>query len=652
AQEAFALAADPAAFPEQLKYVSVWQAKRLLWNAWQPQGGAPALENLISVEIGGFDPLLGRSYGEIAAEARSMHRCQAFGVARVRGSVTEFLQHEKGEQAKTDLFEGINTTWERVEGGASVQKWLLKAWQSFDPAHPELIVPYLSKALLTMEGKEGYWYEVKRREMQELLLYCAGIWMEVNSSAPAVAQGDSADLTAFIIKRSNAAVTLKSIYFGYPGETNPWNAPLKSAQTMETAKRKFIVRDIPVSQPYWFAETQETGRYVVSDRRQIGLPENPPALEAQFEFVVGGYQFSWKVPVVHKYVDRSVGELYRPFVVTPRATVNFDRQAYVFGNGAARDIQLTVRAWTPGVVSLAFDAPAGWKVTNNTGKLTFTSVGEEKNVSVTLSPDARSEAGEGKLKVWVETNGSRSSYGFQSVSYEHIPTQYIFKTAQVRVLRTDLAIAGKVIGYLQGSGDEIPAGLEQMGYRVELLNEADITAVKLSKYDAVIAGIRAYNTQPRMAFLHEQLMEYVKQGGVYMVQYNTNFDLSVKEPGPYSMRLSRDRVTDENSPVKMLKPEHQVFNYPNKITDADFSGWIQERGLYFPDQWSSEYEAVLEMNDPGEKATQGALLLARSGEGWYIHSGLAWFRQIPAGTPGAYRLLANMLSLAQTPAQP
>ncbi|TAE45487.1 MAG: PIG-L family deacetylase, partial [Bacteroidetes bacterium] len=243
AQEAFAMAADPAAFPEQLKYVSVWQAKRLLWNAWQPQGGVPALENLISVEIGGFDPLLGRSYGEIAAEARSMHRCQAFGVARVRGSVTEFLQHEKGEQAKTDLFEGINTTWERVEGGDAVQKWLLKAWQSFDPAHPELIVPYLSKALLTMEGKEGYWYEVKRREIQELLLYCAGIWMEVNSSAPAVAQGDSADLTAFIIKRSNAAVTLKSIYFGYPGETNPWNAPLKSSQTMETAKRKFIVRD-------------------------------------------------------------------------------------------------------------------------------------------------------------------------------------------------------------------------------------------------------------------------------------------------------------------------------------------------------------------------------------------------------------------------
>ncbi|MDX2286567.1 MAG: PIG-L family deacetylase [Bacteroidia bacterium] len=651
-KEAFALAGRPDAFPEQLQHVSPWQPKRLFWNNYQTFREDPAYQpapGTLSVDMGGYDPLLGKNYGEIAAEARSMHRCQAFGTARNRGSIKEYLEHEAGEPASTDAFDGVVTTWDRI-GEAALGKLLAKAYAAFDPEHPEASVPLLLKAWKLMEGKTGYWYEVKRRELQDALLACAGIWLEADASQPAAAQGDSVTLTVSFIKRNPVSAVLQSVSY------QPADRHLDIGQALETntrpgsVKLKISTAGLEPSRHYWLERPIQGGSmFAVADQQQIGRAESAPALRAEFALLLEGVPLTVELPVIHKYVDRSVGEIYQPFVVTPPFSAAFEVQSFFFPDTQARDIQLQIRHLSAhSGFSLELDAPAGWGLDRDRIEVAPGKPGAVQTLTLRVQPPA--QPGDGMLRVYYAYKGRRQALSISEVRYDHIPAQQLMLPAALRMVRCPVQTAGKRVAYLMGSGDEVPAAIAQLGYQVDVLEPARMASTPLDGYDAVVAGIRAYNTIPEIQALQERVLEYVSRGGVFIAQYNTNYDMRSSQIGPYRFSISRDRVSDETAPVTLLAPEHPALSFPNAIREADFKGWVQEIGLYFPASWDDAYTPLLACSDPGEPARQGALLVARHGEGYFVYTALSFFRQLPAGVPGAGRLFANLLSLSHAPA--
>ncbi len=652
AHQAFDLAADPSAFPEQLAYVEPWQPKRLFWNNYwvfrRYQPSEEELKGIVTMDIGQYDPLLGESYGEIASRARSMHKCQAFGAALLHGSQTEYLDLEKGEPLENnDPFYGVETSWSRV-GAPEIGVLLDRAYNEFDPTRPTQVIPTLLLAYEQMKDGEGYWYEQKRKEIKEAIAYAAGLWFEVDSDEPLVAQGDSAGMEAHYLKRSNYPVTLKSIDFGYEGQMVELNAELAQNGEVGTYHAKFPLENMPVSQPYWLREPQAKGIFNVENQQEIGLAENPAALKATFTFEIDGVELSLETPVVHQYVDRSIGELYRPFLVTPAITANVADGVYLFPNEESQTVNLLVKSFAQEANGkLSFELPEGWQVSPTELDVSFDFAGQEKAYHVEVTPPAVQSVG--TFRVNITTGGQTYSHSQRLINYDHIPAQMVFNPAEAKLARVPFQKRGRLIGYLMGSGDEIPSSLKQVGYEVEILSEDQITPENLAKYDAVIAGIRAYNTIDRIDFLQEQILEYVQKGGTYMVQYNTNRGLKMDmgRIGPYPLTISRDRVTKEEAEMTFLYPNHPVLNFPNKLTEQDFEGWIQERGLYYPNEWDEAYTPIFEANDPGEDPVQGALLIAEYGDGYFIYTGLSFFRELPAGVPGAYRLFANLLSLGK-----
>lgn len=647
AQEAFDLAADPRVFPEQLKYVSTWQPTRLFWNTWQPYRNKDYdFSHTLTVDVDTYSPLLGRGFGEIAAEARSMHKCQDFGSSRWRGELLEYLEHEKGDEAEKDLFEDIDASWSRI-GAADIGKKLDEIYQNFNAANPSASVAGLMEVYSMMKGKEGYWFELKREELKKIIVYCSGLWMETTSSEPLVAMGDTISLTANLIKRSALDIEFRGIEYGYPGQHEKLSVSLPNTNTLHTFERKFVLRDVKPGQPYWLVEEMEKGSFNVSNQQMIGLPENPPALEATWNLTIEGVQIDISLPVVHKYVDRSKGELYRPLVFTPPVTVNIPGEVYIFSSNQSQEISLQVKSWLEHAKGkLDIQLPEGWEATPRTIDLDLEGKGSEKIYSITVTPAKKQ--GFGPLSVVASVGEFRGSYSYRTIQYDHIPPQMVFDPAEARLVRVNLEKRGDLIGYIMGAEDEVAISLEQIGYKVDLLDDDKILADQLSKYDAVIAGNRAYYRRERMPFHQEQILEYVKKGGTYIMQYNKTYEVPRGEQiGPYPIKVSRDRVTNENAEITLLAPDHPVLNFPNKITQADFQDWIQERGLYFPDEWDERYTAILACNDPGESSKEGSLLVTKYGEGYFIYTSLSWFRELPAGVPGAYRLFANMISIGK-----
>ena len=650
AHEAFDLAGDPLAFPEQLKYVEPWQPKRLFWNNyWVFRRYEPTeeeLKGIITLDVGQYDPLLGESYGEIASRARSMHKCQAFGTRLLHGSQIEYLDLEKGDAFENnDPFDGVETSWARVNL-PEVGNLLDQAYAEFDPRDPTAVLPTLLKAYRLLDGKEGYWVELKRQHLAEAIAYAAGLWFEVDSDEPTVAQGDSITLEAHSLKRTTFPVALKTIDFGFPGARVAVDYEMPLNGKVDTVAQRLKITGLPVSQPYWLRQDRKKGVFVVEDQPMIGQPENPPALEATFTFDFDGTEIDIQRPVVHQYVDRSIGELYRPFLITPPVTANVADGVYLFANEEAQTVNLLVKNFAQEAeASLTFELPTGWMVSPAKVDLSFDASGQEKAVSVQVTPPEGQSVGTFRVNLTV---GSQTySHSQRLINYDHIPAQLIFNPAEAKLVRVPLQKKGQLIGYLMGSGDEIPKSLKQIGYEVELLTEDQITPENLAKYDAVIAGIRAYNTVDRIAFFQEQILKYVENGGTYLMQYNTTYGRKTDQVGPYELKLSRNRVTKEEAEMTFLAPDHPVVNTPNKLTERDFEGWIQERGLYFPEEWDEAYTPIFSAHDPGEDPLEGSLLVAEYGEGHIVYTGLSFFRELPAGVPGAYRLFANLLSVGK-----
>jgi LmbE family N-acetylglucosaminyl deacetylase len=645
AEEAFDLANDPTAFPEQLKTLQTWQPKRLFWNAsswWDKELPEKAAKNdsFASLDTGDYSVLLGKSYSEMASESRSQHKSQGFGSGKTRGEQMEYLQWIKGENPNGKIFSGIDHSWNRIEGGAKIGKLLDKLLADFDPLNPSASVDGLAKAHKMIAAlPDGYWKTLKMAECEALILDCAGVWMESTADEYSAAYGEKIGLTASIVRRSKTAVKLLSVSYNGKDTTTSMDVPFNVLTELKT---QITVPQTARTHPYWLEKPFE-GMYSVADPEMIGKPLNPPSMKVNFTVEVAGIKMNVERPLVYKWTDRVEGELYRPFVAMPPVTANLGDKVYIFASNAAQEVKLSLRFHRDvefGSVSL--NLPSGWTSEPEQIAVTGGDRGTEMALLFQVTPPKTASSGEIAVNLLFDSREEARS--LVEITHNHIETQTLLPRAEAKIVKLDVAIRGRNVAYIEGAGDEVPQSLKQLGYEVTVLDEKAIRSQDLSQYDAIIAGIRAFNTQEYLKFVNAKLLDYVKNGGTYIVQYNTNRGLVTEDIGPYPMTYSRDRVTVEEAKPTFLAPEHPLLNSPNKITEADFDGWIQERGLYFPSEWDEHYTALIGWNDPGEDMTKGSLLVADYGKGKFIYTGISFFRELPAGVAGAYKLFANLVS--------
>lgn len=621
AEESFRAAADPTRFPEQLARVEPWQAKRLVWNSFTRPGAEPPPGGL-SIDLGTYNPLLGRSYTEIAADSRSMHKSQGFGSAERRGSVVNRLQPVAGIAAQNDLFDGVDLSWNRFAGGQRVGALLRRAASEFDPAHPHAVVPLLMQAdsalaSLPAEPLIG----AKRRDLSEVIRAAAGLWIEAIASTPEGTPGGMVKILATAVNRSPVKMVLESV-------SSPWGTVSLDAPVVlennKPASKELVVSvpaNAPYSHPYWL-----NGEIPLA---LIGRAANPPAIPVTFGISIEGHSFELPTETLFRTVDPVKGEVYQPFVIAPAVAVEIPQKLHVFTANQPENLTLRVepRISGNGSESQAIaQAPPGWSITKVNAEL------------IRVTPPARQSSGE------LTARTAASDRSRIVIDYSHIPRQTLFPRAMARLVRVDLRTRGKKLGYVMGPGDEVPGALREMGYDVTLLDDQDLASGDLHPYDAIVTGVRAYNTRKTLRDAQPRLLEYVRQGGTLVVQYNTTDDSLPEALGPYPLEISRDRTTVEESPVTLVHADHPLLTTPNRITAVDFEGWVQERGLYFPGKWDSHYQPVISTADPGEPQKLGSILYAPHGKGVFIYTGLSFFRQLPAGVPGAYRLFANLIS--------
>lgn len=647
ALEAFTAAADPARFPEQLAQVRPWQAKRILWNSFRPQAERERQlpGSYVTLDVGQYDPLLGKSYTELAAESRSMHRSQGFGALAGRGERLEYFDLLAGQPFKTELLEGVDLSWGRLPGGAPVGELLSKARSAYRPEHPEAIVPLLldAKAALERLAPEP-WVEVKRAELTEALRCAAGIWAEAIAERQSTAVGEPLPVKASILVRGKLPLTLERVTLG---EVRDKRLPLAVNQPVTERFELTLPPGTAISQPYWLREPRWEGLDAAAPPALAGLAEGPPIASATFRLSAQGTPFELTVPVRYRFRDPVLGERYHPVAALPPVMVNLEEPVQIFGDGAAREVAMVVVAGKAKAAGqLRLQAPVGWRVAPEVLSFSLAAPGDEVRLTARLTPPATAQAGELGVRVTLD-GASFPAQGVVRVAYPHLPLQTFFPPARAKAVRLDLRREGRRIGYIMGAGDEVPRSLRPLGYEVDLLTDEALASADLSGYDAIVLGIRAFNTRPRLAQLHGRILDYVAAGGTEVVQYNVDQGLVTPELGPFPFRLSRTRVCEEAAPVTFLAPDHPALNWPNRITPADFQGWVQERGLQFAEAWDPRYLPLLATGDPGEPASGGGLLVAAHGKGRFVYTGLSFFRQLPAGVPGAYRLFANLLALGQ-----
>jgi LmbE family N-acetylglucosaminyl deacetylase len=648
AEEAFRRAADPQFHPEQLRFVGVWQARRLLWNKslWAAKPGED-LSRFLSLDTGVYDPISGVSAAELAGASRSMHKSQGFGAAPTHGPALEYFEPRLGDRPRQAVFEGLDLTWGRVRGAAPLAALIREAQRQFDPRRPAAsIAPLLMVRAELARLPDNPWKDQKLREVTDVIIGCAGLYLEVTADDFSVVPGGSLALSAVAINRSPASVRLDEVRLP-GGVVVKVGRPLPPNQPVVTERRVTVPRETAYSSPYWLDAPPEKGLYPTADQQLIGLPESPPRLVAEYVLRVGEHPLLVHRPVVYKWTDPVMGERYRAIEIAPPVSLNPETPVLMFPDRQPRSLRVVLKAGVDGAAgTVSLDVPAGFTAQPKRAAFRLGAKGAEDEVRFVIQPPAG--AAHGTLRVTADVAGVRVSRGLLRIDHPHIPIQTLFPPAEVTLTRFALKRSRPKLGYLAGAGDEVPEALRQVGYDVTLLDDAALAHGALSVLGAIVVGVRAYNTNPRLAFHHRRLMDYVAGGGTLIVQYNTNNRLTkLSAPiGPYPFEISQERVTDEDAAVTFTAPAHPLLARPNRITAADFDGWTQERGLYFAAKWSPKYETVLSMHDPGEPARLGSLLVARHGKGAFIYTGLAFFRQLPAGVPGAYRLFANLIAYA------
>jgi LmbE family N-acetylglucosaminyl deacetylase len=648
ADEAFTAAADPNKFPEQFKYgVKPWQAKRIVWNTFNFGSTNTTSEDQLKFEVGGYNPLIGKSYGELGGEARSMHKSQGEGRPRRRGQISDYFTTTGGEPAKTDLMDGVIYDWRRIQGGDRIQSMVNNIINSYSFAQPALSVPALVKLYSAIKAlPESNWRNKKLEETQNIIEECAALFTEATCNQEAVVQGGSFNVNFFCNNRGNVNTTVKNIKLENFDTT--LSAALDNNQIMSTNKAFKVAENKKISQPYWLEYPQLEGSFDVRDQTLIGKAENDPAYVATFVVNIEGTDFTIKRPVQYKVVDPVKGELYEPLVVLPKLELNYVRDNYVSlnGNPVKAPVHFKTNLADTATYIIRQNYSKNWA--NDYPTIKYITEGNPESYWTTTYSSKSNNTNTSETISLTSGNGHHYDGFTKVISYEHIPTITYFPAAKANLVKVDLKIVGKKIGYIIGAGDKVPDALTAMGYNVTFLDEGDITDENLKQFDAVVVGIRAYNIHEYLTDHNDVLNRYVQNGGNLISQYIKSNQVGARriKIGPYPFSVSPgSRVTEENATVKFLLSNHPALNYPNKITDKDFEGWIQERSTYQVDQSDEHYEKLLAMNDTGEKESNGSLAIAKYGKGNFAYVSLVLFRELPGGVPGAYRLMANLIAL-------
>jgi LmbE family N-acetylglucosaminyl deacetylase len=652
--ESFKLANDPTVFPEQLQLAKPWQPKRQFFNtSWWFYGSKEKFEaadktNLIAMQIGVYYPTIGKSNQEIAALSRSRHQSQGFGSSGTRGDEAEYLEFINGEalKEKKSIFEGIDTTWNRVKGGKPIGELLAKIASEYDFKNPSASIPALAKAYSMMQSlEEKHWAILKSEEIKKIIASCAGLYLEAVAENQEATLGSTLKLKLEAINRSDVKMSWKSY------DTSP-STPVSFLE-MNLEKNKDISKNIEINltknleytQPYWLKDQGKVGMYTVADQKNIGIPDVIREVKVTFLIAINGVGIPFERNIVYKYTDDVKGEMYNYLDIVPEVTSSIAEKVYLFTNSkSSKTINVNLKAGKNDIKgNIKLEVPAGWTVLPATISFEIAKKGDERVVSFAVTPPTISS--EVVLKSIVTIDEQTFDKEQITIDYPHITKQQVLKPAETKLIRTDLKTTDVRIGYIMGAGDEVPKSLMQMGYKVTILKPEEITPEKLNNYDVIMTGIRAYNTVKALENKQTLLFDFVKNGKNMIVQYNTLDDIVTQSIAPFPLKISRDRVTDENAEVRFLAPNHSVLNVPNKITTKDFEGWKQEQGLYYPKEFDTAFTPILSSNDKGETPKNGALLVAPFGKGNYIYTGLSFFRELPEGVSGAYRLLSNMISL-------
>lgn len=655
--EAFDLVGDKNAYPDQLEFTTTWQPKRLFFNtSWWFYGSEEEFQKadksrMLHLDVGNYYPILGISNNEIAALASSQHLSQGFGRLSERGSEDEYIELLKGDLPKdsTNMFDGIDTSWSRIDGGEAIGTILYAVEKNFDFGNPSKHLPELLKAYTLLQKiPDAHWKKIKTEELKDLIADVTGLYLEASSETAFTNPGGQVKVTIEAINRSAVNVLLKSVRIPASNAALNPNIPLKNNQKQNFEITLSVPSNMEYTSPYWLKEKGSLGMYKVTDQQLIGKPETPRAFTAAFEMDFNGTSVTFEKPLIYHYAKPEKGELYQAFEVLPKATASFSDKVLIFADGKPKQVPVTIVAHADnikGEVQLCHGE--GWKVAGDTQSFEIAKKGDKKTIFFILTPPENES--EGYISPILRMDGKETTKELVTIAYDHIPNQSVLLPSEAKTVRLNIKKAGEQIGYIKGAGDEVPESLRQIGYNVRTISPSSISAESLKNYDAVVLGIRAYNVVDELKFKQRYLLDYVKNGGTLIVQYNTagRWDEQFENIAPYALTLSHDRVTDENSEVKILVKDNPLMNFPNTIMASDFDGWVQERGLYFPSEWSKEFTPILSMKDDGESALEGSLLIARYGKGNYIYTGLSFFRELPAGVPGAYKLFANMLSIGK-----
>lgn len=659
ANEAFTVAADPNRFPEQLKYVQPWQTKRILWNGFNFGGTNTTSNDQFHFDVGGYNPVLGKSYGEIAADSRSQHKTQGFGVARSRGEAMEYFRPTGGTAPVNDVFDDVDITWKRIKGGEKVEQLINATIASFDFMQPQKSVPQLVAIYKSLNAlPASYWRDQKLKEVQNLIEGASGLWVEAFTNQQYAVQGDSVRINFVLNDRLGVGAKLNEVVVD--AFDSSFSTDLQKNRNFVFAKTLFVPGTKEITQPYWLQNKMAEGYYNVTNQQLIGQPDIQSAYEVTYKLIINGESFTFTKPVKYKFSDQVKGEIYWPVVVIPKFEIqqlndivkaddngSFQINYRVISNIRHPKIKFDLEVVPNGVNDIITDSLLETSLRNSVRDFSHV----DKKLMDTWQRSLNSH--------WLNVNKNEENFVFEprdgdsighysyysrNIRYDHIPSITYFRIPTFYLLKNDIKTYNKKIGYIVGAGDKVPEALEEIGYDVTLLTEKELARNSLQQYDAIITGVRAFNTNDWMNKYYDKLMKYVENGGNYIVQYSQANNVRGRM-GPYNFVLSGKRITDENAAVTFLKPDHPVLNFPNKITTDDFKGWIQERSIYHADRLDSNYQTILRMNDPGEQPDDGALIISKYGKGYFTYTGLVFFRELPAGVPGAYRLFANIIAL-------
>lgn len=651
--ESFDLAANPAIFSEQLNMVKPWQTKRQFFNtSWWFYGSQEKFNkadktNLMAIQTGVYFPSIGKSNQEIAALSRSRHQSQGFGSTGVRGEETEYLELINGDKPndKNTLFDGIDTSWNRVKGGKPIGDLIDKITSEFNFNNPSASIPNLAKAYTMMQSlNENHWATIKIEEIKKIIAACSGLYLEAVAQNQEATPGSILKLKIEAINRSAIPMELIQLTTMPEQKITVQNKILKNNSVENSSLEMQLPKSMHYTQPYWLDEKGTVGMYTVKDQKNIGVPDIIREVKVLFLIKIEGIEIPFERTVIHKYNDDVKGEVYNYLDIVPEVTTSILDKVVLFKDTKNKTVGVKIKSGKDNITGqLQLELPDNWSVTPKSIPFHLDKKGTEQVVYFEITPPNQSD--EVVARSIAIIDGQRYDKEQITIDFSHITKQQILKSSETKCIKLDLKVNDERIGYIMGAGDEVPKSLSQMGYKVAVLKPEEITPEKLSNFDVVITGIRAYNTIEILANKQPILFDFIKEGKTMIVQYNNPDALVTPNIAPYPLKISKDRVTEEDAEVRFLAPNHPVLTIPNKITNTDFEGWKQEQGLYYSNVFDAAFTPILSSNDKGETPKNGALLIAQYGKGYYIYTGLSLFRELPEGVPGAYRLLSNMISL-------